>query len=388
MDKTILLGLNEYDPLPRSLCEPASNDVPKAQLDVDLAKLYHHYYLDTYGKRPPSPNPAHFEHVRFLVPDKEFRFLGNGLGASTSARRSKSTELGQAFCRWFLHEHLGIAYFAHISEMLDRQRVRGIAGCTIERTAAGDTPDYLCAENASAIYLGEAKGRYTPISFKSKEFVAWRNQFKRVRVLDDTGTPCRIKGHIVATRFATEEDGARIQSKIFAEDPQTEGERRLGETASSGLAMATIGIHFSHIAEKLNQPLLSAALWNGVRLPDEILVPAFLWRLELDTVKNRRFVGGYYPGPTGESAFKLQDGNLVRRPVDPFRLDQPLGTFVGLEVEVFRSLVASCRSTGVVGPRLPRIDPGERIYSAISLLRDGSVLGPMDLFTPVAFETF
>lgn len=387
MDKKIRLELNEYNSLPPSLREPSSVDVPRAVLDVDLAKLYHHYYLDTYGRVPPSPDATQFEHVHFLTPDTSFRFLGSGLGASTSARRSRSTELGQAFCRWFLHDHLGITYFAHIGELLDRQDARGIAGCKVERTAAGDTPDYLCAEDASAIYLGEAKGRYTSISFKTKEFEDWRSQFKRVRVLDATGVPRSVKGHIVATRFATEEDNPRIQSKIFAEDPQTEGAEPLDEQASRGLAAATIGIHYSHIVQKLNQPLLAAALWNGVPLPNEILVPAILWRLEFDPVKNRRFVGGYYPGPSGESAFTVQDGNLRRIQNDPLRLDQPTGTFVGVEAGIFRSLVAACRSNGIIGTRLPRLETGERIYSAISILRDGSVLGPVEFFTPVTQET-
>lgn len=387
MDKKIRLELNEYDPIPPSLCQSHAPDVPCDELSVDLAKLYHHYYLDTYGRLPPSPDPTQFEHLRFLMPASSFRFLGNGLGSSTSARRSKSTELGQAFCRWFLHEHLDITYFAHVGELMDRQDVRGIAGCKLERIAKGDTPDYLCAKSASSIYLGEAKGRYSSVSFKTKEFEDWRKQFTRVHVLDATGAVRRVKGHIVATRFATEEDSPRIQSTIFAEDPYTEGERGLDELASQSLALAVIGIHYSHIAEKLNQPLLAAALWNGISLPNEILVPTILWRLNLDTVKERLFVGGYYPGPTGESAFSIKDGGLRQLQADPFRLDQPTGTFVGVEASVFRSLVASCRSSGIVGPQLPRLEVGERIYSAISLLRDGSVIGPVEFFTPVSQET-
>jgi hypothetical protein len=387
MDKKIRLELNEYDPIPPSLRDPTSVDKSRAEVNVDLAQLYHHYYLDTYGRVPPSPDATQFEHVRFLMPDASFRFVGKGLGASTSARRSRSTELGQAFCRWFLHDHLRITYFAHISELLDRQEARGIAGCKVERTTAGDTPDYLCAQDASGVYLGEAKGRYSSISFKTKDFEDWRNQFKRVRVLDAAGVPRTVKGHIVATRFATEVDSSRIQSKLFAEDPQTEGDAPLDERAARALASVTIGIHYSHIAEKLNQRLLAAALWNGIPLPKEILVPVTLWRLELDPVKTRLFVGGYYPGPTGGSALTIHDGNLSRASNDPFRLDQGTGTFVGVEAHLFRGLVAACRSGGNIGTQLPRFETGERIYSGISILRDGSILGPIEFFTPVSQET-
>ncbi len=126
MNKKILLELDKYDPLPQLLRQPAMPRSAVTALDVDLAKLYHHFYVDMYGKSPPSPDPAQFEHIRFLMPDASFRFIGDGLGASTAARRSKSTELGQAFCRWFLHDYLNITYFAHISELLDRQEARTI----------------------------------------------------------------------------------------------------------------------------------------------------------------------------------------------------------------------------------------------------------------------
>lgn len=386
MDKSIRIQLNEYDPIPNSLSDPHDPDRPRAEVPVDLAKLYHHYYFDTYGRLPPTPDPAHFEHVRFLTPDTPFRFLGDGLGASTSARRNKSTELGQAFCRWFLDEHLGITYFAHVCELLDRQGVRGIAGCSVHRIAKGDTPDYLCAENSSTVYLAEAKGRYTSISFKNKEFSEWRSQFTRVRINDASGTPRSVKGHIVATRFATEEDSPRIQTTLFAEDPQTPGNGFLRGDSARSLAAAVIGIHYGRIAEKLNQPLLAAALLNGVALPRDIFVPVVLWRLELDPNKDRLFVGGYYPGPTGDSAFEIRNGTVRHRSGDPFRLDQPIGTFVGVEAKIFRSVVASCRSSGAVGPQVPQLASTERLYSAISMLRDGSVIGPIEFFTPVGTE--
>ncbi len=205
-------------------------------------------------------------------------------------------------------------------------------------------------------------------------------------MLNSKGVVQSVKGHIVATRFATEES-PRVNSKLFAEDPQTEGESQLDERATQALADATVGIHYSKIALKLNQPLLAAALWNGVRLPAEILLPVTLWRLEIDPVQERIFVGGYYPGPTGVPAFTVRDGSVQRANTDPFRLDQPNGTFIGVEIGIFRSLVASCRSTGTLGRQIPQLESSATIYSAISMLRDGSVLGPIELFTPIQRET-
>jgi len=202
MKKTLHLALSQYNPIPPSL-QGTSVGNSRTVIDLDLAGLYHHYYLDTYGTEPPFPDPAQFEHMRFLMPSDELRFQGDGVGASTNAKRSKSSEMGQAFCRWFLHEHVGVKYFAHLDSLIGDKNAN-LHGFAVERAAPGDIPDYLCSDGAGSVVLAEAKGRYTAVSFKSEEFSRWRQQFTRVRVLDAKGDAVRVKGHIVATRFATE----------------------------------------------------------------------------------------------------------------------------------------------------------------------------------------
>jgi hypothetical protein len=386
MYKQLHLRLNKYAPIPLSLRDSSNASVPVSAVTVDLANLYHHYYWDTFGVSPPNPDPAYFEHTQFMTPGLDLRLVGRGIGASTSARRAKSAELGQAFCRWFLHDHLGMTYFAHISELLDRQGARGIGGCSIQRSQSGDTPDYFCAQNASNVYLAEAKGRYTSVGFATRAFDRWRDQFSRVRVLDSRGIPRAVKGHIVATRFATESDSARVNSTIFAEDPSSPGEGHLNEEATRNLASAVIGLHYARVTSLINQPLLATALRYGIGIPRELLVRVILWKLSLDTNDSRLFVGGYYPGPSGQSAFEADGAGIRIRVSDPLRLDQPRGTFVGVELGVFRTLVAYCRADNASQapiPIAPRID---RLYSAISMLRDGSVIGPVDLFTPISSE--
>lgn len=161
MKKKLQLALRKYEPIPPTL-QGATEDKAKNIIDLDLAGLYHHFYLDTYGTQPPSPDPAHFEHTRFLMPDDELRFQGDGVGASTNARRSKSSEMGQAFCRWFLHEHVGIKYFAHLDRLIDDPS-KNLQGFTVERAAPGDIPDYLCSDGAGSVVLAEAKGRYSSV---------------------------------------------------------------------------------------------------------------------------------------------------------------------------------------------------------------------------------
>lgn len=386
MNKIIKLGLNKYPTIPHTLRSTLKRNQPAQEISVGLAQLFHHYYLDTYGRRPPSPDPTQFEHVRFLLPTSDFRFQGGGLGISTVARRSRSCELGQAFCRWFLHEHLNITYFAHMGDLLDRQLHRAFGGCSISRIKSGDTPDYFCAESVDRVFLAEAKGRYTSIGFATKEFDGWREQFNRVQVLDAAGIPRSVKGHVVATRFATERDSNVVRTTLLAEDPQSPGERPLDGELARVLGSAIIGSHYSRIAEKLDQPLLAAALRNGITLPQEILIPVVIWELAIDPLKGRRFVGGYF-SPDETPAFQITDDKFVARRSDPFRLDGPRATFFGVEEKIFRQIVSVCRSAGRLNEQVNQLENIELIYSGISMLRDGSVIGPAEFFLPVSTST-
>src|SRR6185437_10937951 len=96
-------------------------------------------------------------------------------------------ELGQAFCRWLLYDHLNITFFAHIGEIMDRDLSGQLRQCRLERKKDGDLPDYLCTDDAYGVYLAEAKGRYTSIGFKTKEFQGWRNQFDRICFKNELG---------------------------------------------------------------------------------------------------------------------------------------------------------------------------------------------------------
>jgi len=202
MFKTLNLHLKDYTPTPPSLADPTSSTGVRPSVDVELAKLFHHYYLDTRGVAPPPYDPAHFEHLSLLTPDAAFRVQGDGFGSGPEFRKRCSNELGQAFCRWLLQEHLGITHFAHMAHVLNGNPQRAFDGYTVEKIAAGDGPDYLCTDGAD-VFLAEAKGRIRAINFGSADFESWRGQFDRVAVRTSDGVARAVKGHIVATRFAT-----------------------------------------------------------------------------------------------------------------------------------------------------------------------------------------
>lgn len=384
MKKKLQLALNKYQPIPPTL-QGANAQSAKTVIDLDLAALYHHYYLDTYDTQPPSPDPAQFEHMRFLMPHDDLRFQGEGVGASTNARRGKSSEMGQAFCRWFLHEHVGIKYFAHLDGLIDNSS-NNVRGFTVQRTAPNDIPDYLCSDGAGSVVLAEAKGRYTSVGFHTEEFESWRKQFTRVRVLDAKGEAVRVKGHIVATRFATESK-PRVQTKLFAEDPSTEGRELIsGETARS-LSEQIIGSHYGNALKKIDQPHLALAIRGSRRLEWQSRIPVTVWKFAFEDLQ-RYFVGGYYAKNTNEPLVDFKNGHITHRSRDPLRLGVHSGTFVGVELSVFEHLVKVARGDRRLLDDLPEVEPVRDLYSGLSMLRDGSVIGPLSMFIPVRLESY
>lgn len=265
MIRTVNIKLNKFPVIPNTLRGKSTlnngiiiaDDVP-----INLANLYHHYYLDNYGLIPPNPDYKNFEHLNFLTSDKDFRIEPeNGIGISTAAKRNKSYELGQAFARLFLYNNLGIVYFAHMDKIINNQVHRGFGGIKIRRILSGDVPDYLCARDVGKkIYIGEAKGRYTSFDFSTQEFSHWRKQFDRIEVLDKNGNLLSIKGYIVATRFVTK-NKKRIKTTIYAEDPKTKGNIDINDS-NNNLSSVIISEHYSNILGKLRLPVLAKELSN------------------------------------------------------------------------------------------------------------------------------
>jgi hypothetical protein len=274
-----------------------------------------------------------------------------------------------------------------MEHILGRQLHRAFARCKIERTGSGDAPDYFCAENSYKVFLAEAKGRYKSISFKSKPFSEWRNQFNRVVYKDGSGVPRSIKGHIVAVRYATEFDGPKVNSSLFAEDPSSPGERLLDGDDAGEIGTAVIASHYGRVAEKLRQPILAAALTTGVALPNELRVIAIVWRVRAGPLEGKRFVGGLFgPAESGPRAHETKDGLVFEWPPSLW-LETPFATFFGVEEDIFRQVVDLARKAPLIAGRFGTFEAMESFYSGFSSLRDGTVLGPSEFFFPDATIT-
>jgi hypothetical protein len=87
-----------------------------------------------------------------------------------------------------LADHFGIAYFAHMNDVLDKSAHPAFGGMRVECVCRGDVPDYLCAERRQ-VSLAEAKGRFSSVGFDTAAFEKWRSQFTRVRVVDSQNIP-------------------------------------------------------------------------------------------------------------------------------------------------------------------------------------------------------
>src|SRR5262249_32894910 len=148
----------------------------------------------------------------------------------------------------------------------------------------------------------------------------WRKQFTRVTVRDTSGIERKLKGFIVAAQLASEAKPS-MKSVLFAEDPESPGEEPLSADDAPRLGRMIVSLHYSGIAEKLDQPVLAAALAGGYAIPEDYLIQTVVWTSREQALQGRRFVGGYYPGPDGVRFIVDDQGRVSFRVADPFRLD-------------------------------------------------------------------
>lgn len=177
----------------------------------------------------------------------------------------------------------------------------------------------------------------------------------------------------------------RVTSTMFAEDPESAGEEPLDLESSTNLREQIVASHYSAVASRLNQPLLAASLQTGFIVPAEIRFPAMVWRMLVGPLAGMRFVGGYMSS-SGTLRISKQEGQLIFGPSDPFRLDVPHGTFFGIEESIFRQVCAVARNTSTTA-QLRTLEQPLAFYSAVSMMRDGTMLSPVDFLPPVAAES-
>jgi hypothetical protein len=383
MNKTINFALNKFPTVPVNLRIDPSENLADTVFFVNLEKLYHHYYTDSYGVNPPYQNYENFEYLNFLSATNDFRFTSGGPGASEGKKRNISMDLGQAFCRYFLYEFCGITYFAHMDKVLNKAPDQIFNGITIKRISNGDTPDYLCAITPHQAFIGEAKGRFSNISFNSAAFAEWRNQFNRIAIFDSSGTQKKLKGYIVATKFTTDENRPSNKSEVFAEDPETTGD---GFLEDNGPVRLCVAIHYSRLLSKLGLGLLSSSLEKGFVIPENLTFKLPVWRCQHDALKDELFVGGYF-SYTQPQKGKIGITSIYHKFLE---IGTPPPIFFGISARVLSVIKQICYGNWDLLSEIPQLEDKDKKYKSDNLawLRDGSISGRIDHFEFVNQEIF
>ncbi len=384
--RTIALALNKFPALPATLTDPATKEPVKA-LSVAVKALFHHYYLVKYGD--DGLDDGIYEYERRLTAGPDWRFLGAGIGADTESKRNVSNELGKAFARWFLDTHFGFTYFCPFKDVLERGNPDG---STWRKHEAGDSPDYVCGKHDRDVNLLEAKGRYSPVSFRTKEFDEFRAQVARVQLIDPQGHALEVKGYVSAARWATEET-PRVRSQLLVEDPVTRGAPPGEGGYPRDIGLSMVAGHYAPVFDRLQLRDVAEAI-RHLR-PYELRATRGLWECVSGPLKGRRFVGGIIPDwfavPWGPWwPFFDHDEHELRhmwryiRRASPFFLTRP-PLFFGVEEAVFTAVMGVARGGLASARQIEAVNVPERTGS-LSLLRDGSVLGSADYFEPVGVK--
>jgi hypothetical protein len=385
LNKTIAFELNNFPTIPHELRTAPVANLAAPELVVDLARLYHHYYTDTWEVTPINPDHTNFEYLRFLHNSNDFRFLEARVSTSEANKRMISFKLGQAFCRYFLYEFCGITYFANMDKVLNKHLHPAFDGMKITRLCEGDVPDYLCAKSIAKPYIGEAKGRFSNISFTSAEFDDWRDQFTRIKVANKHGITKKLKGYIIGTKFTTEQNRPTNKSKVMAEDPETIGNENISDN-ELGLGSGCIAVHYSRLFSKLGLNLLAASLEEGFVVPQDLQYNLPVWECNYPPLKGEKFVGGFISN-TDPNFHRLENGHAIFYP-NILRLGIPSPSFFGIRASTFRTLRKVCLGQWSMLSEISELPDTEFRASNIAWLRDGSITGALDFFTFTGTEIF
>ncbi|MGV1787023.1 MULTISPECIES: hypothetical protein [Agrobacterium] len=394
MLKTVKLKLKDFPNIPGSLLDSGSyGGTPSAlsEIPVNLNDLFRFYYLQSYDLWVSGHFAFLFEHVRHLEPITAFTFSKNGLGAHKTKKQNNSNDLGEAFCRWFLSTHLNIHHVARMDDVCGHGAITAAVGWSVKRSSQGDAPDYFCVDQRGLVTLAEAKGTMDSLTFKNAKFVKWRQQFDRVTIRDPAGHAVYVKGYIVAMRWKIlPKHGNRIDTTLFAEDPNSPGERPLDDNGMPHFSAAVRSLHYAPSLARLGQPLLSAALAAGTAMDRKEVIRATVWKSVRPELSGLRFVGGcFYYAEEGFATSPLNLSHMAaldllrrRRKMQPILLPS-IGHFFGIEEKTFYRLVAAGKEGPLEINKLPELERRTIDEGGVGLLPDGHVFGPYEAFEPV-----
>jgi hypothetical protein len=383
LERVIDLGLNHFTSVPPTLVDYRTT-LPVQNLTVGVKQVLHHYFVAKYGDT--ALDCGIYEYQQRLTDGPDWRFRERGIGVDKEAKRNVSNELAKGFARWFLHDHLAFTYFCPFEDLLGRINADGTRWT---RATSGDLPDYVCGQDSSDVNLLETKGRYSPVTFKSKEFSEFRAQVQRAQLLGGNDIPIQVKAFISVVRWATEEK-PRVRAKLLVEDPMTAGQPPGRDGFSTQVGRAMVFGHYALILSRLRLPLHADAIRSGRPVESATGARRGIWQCIAGPLKGRRFVGGLLVHSHDVACalpwlffegFPLTHVLRALQVSSPFLLASP-AQFFGLEEHIMRAVAGAIRRDMAASAEIERVDLPERPGS-LSLLRDGTVLGPAEYFEPI-----
>lgn len=364
-------------------------------LAFDLVDVFHHGYIEIHDQPPMcGTNPFFDEYAPLLDPDTDLLKWSREI-ARGDHKNGESHRLGRIFARAYLSLH-GYRWFPDVSDLLKSPE----RGWSAKRPkVGGNMPDWLVGDS-DRFAVAEAKGTHSSIHQASKVLAnSWRPQVTNIEVRRN-GTPTRLKGWIVATRWVTSAQ-KRVDPKMYAEDPEIPGEP-LGNDDTTSLNTWLARVHTMRNLRRLGRSDVAQRLAAVGALREGVPpVRPVTWRCAAPGLGRMRFVGRPI-GPLPAVAPWLSIDWRLLQTLEPFArdneawerwerwariweatLDDALEAvwFDGVAVPVLTALAHDHLPS-----LLPEIEAGSPERPNVSLLPDGSLLAPMSLMKPVERE--
>jgi len=185
-----------------------------------------------------------------------FRWVAQ-LGQIRETRTALSGLFGRFVARAYLTRYHGFQHFEPIRG--DLSAMGAWPGLVLERTGAGDLPDWVVspAEGQGDVAVAEAKGSHNASGPKAALDRAYE-QARRVGVMA-AGVELEIKRYAIATRWAVAGDPKLQTAHLWVDDPK-EGEREA--TPKERLALQrSIGLgHFAALARGMGYGITARQL--------------------------------------------------------------------------------------------------------------------------------
>jgi len=287
------------------------------------------------------------------------------LGTVRETRTALSGLFGRYIARAYLEQYQDCRYFWPITSKT--MVIPNGAGLRLRPTpkTSGDSPDWVCADRGTSIFIAEAKGSHNKSGF-DPALGAAKKQVRRVQVVKN-GVVLRVKQYSVATRWAIKGDPELDQPWLAVHDPE-DGEREPTEDERERLHKGIAALHFSSLLEGMGYSDVAEAYRNYTGLPLKIDQSQ---KLLVSGIPEFDDVSGYVGLVTTAGLIPLAPEDLLAIPFMARRLRKMNALFLVVP-----------EAPGAVGEKKSyeqhiSYDDDDSFWETLTINPDGSILVPV-----------